>query len=324
MEANKRRKRIVALIVIGYMLIALTWWTMLLNKKSNAEYELKKELLEFKSSQGLPDFVKSMEELETELARQKKMIMGEGLAFGIMLIIGIVLIFRAFRKELHLAEKENNFLLSITHELKSPIASIQLILETFKKRQLEKSLKEELTDNAIDETKRLNALVGNLLYANKLNHGQSFIKETVDLTQLVESVTNQFRKNHNKFHFNLDVQENVIAHLDRDAITIALNNLIENAVKYSGDSRTIGISLKSKKKIDLEISDSGIGVAKAEKVNIFNKFYRVGNEDTRTTKGTGLGLYITQQIMWGLGGKISIIDNKPKGSIFKITIPKNV
>jgi len=166
MESNKRRKRIVALVVIGYMLIALTWWTMLLNKKSNSEYLLKKELLELKSSQNLPDFQLSLNSLQDELDRQRKMILGEGLAFGIMLIIGIILIFRAFRKELELAEKENNFLLSITHELKSPIASIQLILETFKKRKLENSLKEELTDNALGETKRLNALVGNLLYAN--------------------------------------------------------------------------------------------------------------------------------------------------------------
>ncbi len=324
METNKRRKRIVALIVIGYMLIALTWWTMLLNKKSNAEYQLKKELLELKSSQGLPDFVKSIEELESELSRQKKMIMGEGLTFGIMLIIGIILIFRAFKKELQLAEKENNFLLSITHELKSPIASIQLILETFKKRQLEKPLKEELTDNALDETKRLNALVGNLLYANKLNHGQSFVKESVDVSQLVNSISHQFKKIHTAFDFNLNIDEKVVAHLDRDAITIALNNLIENAVKYSGDAKKIDVSLQNNEQLELEIKDFGIGISKAEKLNIFNKFYRVGNEDTRTTKGTGLGLYITHEIIQGLGGKISITDNNPRGSIFKITIPKNV
>jgi len=203
MESKRRRKPIVAFIVIGYMLIALTWWTMLLNKKSKSEYLLKKELLELQSAQGLPDFKASITEIENEFNRQKTMILGEGFAFGVMLIIGIILIFRSFKKELHLAEKENNFLLSITHELKSPIAAVQLILETFKKRTLAPALKDELTDNAIGETKRLNALVGNLLYANKLNHGQSFIKESTNVSALIKAIVEQFRKIHSDFNFDL-------------------------------------------------------------------------------------------------------------------------
>jgi len=324
MKVNRRRLGVVAFIVIGYMLIALTWWTMLLNKKSKNEYLLKKELLELKSSQGLPDFQLSLKELDTELSRQRKMVLGEGLAFGIMLIIGIILIFRSFKKELELATKENNFLLSITHELKSPIASIQLILETFKKRKLQETLKEELTDNALGETKRLNALVGNLLYANRLNHGQSFIKETVNVSELMKGIVNQFRKIYSDFQFDLKIEKEVIAHLDRDALTIAINNLIENAVKYSGDEKSIDIRLGLNPNISIEIIDQGIGISKIEKSKIFNKFYRIGSEETRTTKGTGLGLYITYQIVLGLKGEILVKDNKPSGSIFQIIIPVNV
>lgn len=324
MDANRRRKPLVAFIVIGYMLIALTWWTILLNKKNNNEFRLKSELLELQSNGNVIDDKADILKLMVERDRQKTMILGEGLAFGVMLIIGIILIFRSFKKELQLAEKENNFLLSITHELKSPIAAIQLILETFKKRTLAPALKDELTDNAIGETKRLNALVGNLLYANKLNHGQSFIKESTDVSGLIKAIVEQFRKIHTDFNFVLENDQNVIAHLDRDALTIAVNNLIENAVKYSGTERTISVSLKESEKVHIAVKDLGIGISKTEKSKIFNKFYRVGNEDTRTTKGTGLGLYITQQIVQGLGGSISINDNTPKGSIFKITIPKNV
>jgi len=112
--------------------------------------------------------------------------------------------------------------------------------------------------------------------------------------------------------------------LDRDAITIAINNLIENAVKYSGESKEIDINMNGDNTLSIDIKDRGIGISKTEKSKIFSKFYRVGSEDTRTTKGTGLGLYITQQIIQGLGAKISIADNQPQGSIFTISIPTNV
>jgi signal transduction histidine kinase len=99
-------------------------------------------------------------------------------------------------------------------------------------------------------------------------------------------------------------------------------NLLENAVKYSPQNIDITLTIaRIKNNIQITISDKGIGIADAEKGKVFEKFYRVGNEDTRSTKGTGLGLYIVEQIVKAHQGKITISDNMPKGSVFKIVLP---
>lgn len=300
------------------MLIALIWWSVLLYTKNAELYAANMQIMtELQGSNS-----GALESLTEKFKRQKGMIIGEGLTFGLMLVIGILLIIRSYNKELQTAQKENNFLLSITHELKSPIASIQLILDTFKKRTLKPTLFEELNDNALEETSRLNALVGNLLYANKLNYGQEYHFEVLDLSTELSDVVNHLKKSHQNIQFDIGIEEGIMANVDIDAIRIALNNLLENAIKYSSHSKVIGVDLHQNKTIELQIKDQGVGIPAEEKSKIFSKFYRVGNEDTRDTKGTGLGLYICKEIVEGHDGDIRVLDNKPKGSIFKITLPK--
>jgi K+-sensing histidine kinase KdpD len=112
--------------------------------------------------------------------------------------------------------------------------------------------------------------------------------------------------------------------IDRTSFPSIILNLFENAVKYSHDNSSITISLKSQAdKIILSIADEGIGIDQKEKTLIFQKFYRIGNEETRTTKGTGLGLYITDYLIKQHGGSISVKNNQPKGSIFEVVFNKN-
>ena len=103
---------------------------------------------------------------------------------------------------------------------------------------------------------------------------------------------------------------------------MALNNLLENAVKYTPADKPVSVSLLRKKHIaQLQVADEGPGIPDKEKPKIFNKFYRVGNEETRKSKGTGLGLYLTARIVKQHKGKISISDNQPRGSVFEISLP---
>jgi signal transduction histidine kinase len=103
---------------------------------------------------------------------------------------------------------------------------------------------------------------------------------------------------------------------------MALNNLLENAVKYTPADKPVTISLQLKNNSAvIQIADNGPGIPDAEKGKVFNKFYRIGNEETRKSKGTGLGLYLTSKIIKQHNGKIAVMDNVPSGCIFEIMLP---
>jgi signal transduction histidine kinase len=126
-----------------------------------------------------------------------------------------------------------------------------------------------------------------------------------------------------KADFQFEKKDDIpIIQAEKLGMTSVTLNLLENAVKYSSESPKITVDLRHQDhKILLDIADNGIGISDKDKKRIFEKFYRVGNEDTRTTKGTGLGLFIVQQIVKAHEGKISVEDNEPKGTKFKIELP---
>ncbi|NUO03455.1 MAG: ATP-binding protein, partial [Saprospiraceae bacterium] len=113
-----------------------------------------------------------------------------------------------------------------------------------------------------------------------------------------------------------------IVNADKSGLTSVAINLLENAVKYSPEPAEIEVRLARKNgTIEFEVADNGIGIEDKEKIRIFEKFYRIGNEDTRQTKGTGLGLFIVKEVIRAHGGDIVILNNQPKGSIFRVTLP---
>ena len=149
--------------------------------------------------------------------------------------------------------------------------------------------------------------------------------EPIQLDELTIDLVDSLVEKFPKVIFTKSIQPEVSTiEGDRMGMVSVITNLIENAVKYNfTEEPKIDISLKEEnKKIILKIGDNGIGISDKEKKKIFERFYRVGNEDTRTTKGTGLGLYIVSQIVKAHQGKITVGDNQPKGTIFKIIFPK--
>jgi two-component system phosphate regulon sensor histidine kinase PhoR len=332
LESRKnKRLRILSFAIIGYMLLALAWWSYLLYVKNNDAYHAKAELLKMtKFAKGditnYEDFQLDTDylSLQKEYEKQEQMIMGEAIVLALTLIIGIWFINRGYQKQTEIAKQSRNFLLSITHELKSPLSSIKLILQTFGKRKLEQQQIEKFSKNALNETERLESLVNNLLLAARMDTTNVEIhRENIELFPLLDGIRENIIGKNPEVNIELDIKNDAILFADNKAMISIFINLIENAIKYSDKPSHIIISHSVEEKRDeIYVKDNGWGIPADEKKRIFDKFYRSGNEDTRKTKGTGLGLYIVQQIIKAHKGEIRISDNTPKGTTFNIYLPR--
>ncbi len=300
------------------MALALGWWTILLYQKVSDSYEIKSSILDASD----PSYAIAYDQLAQEHQRELFMIIGEGIVFVIILGLGLYLINRAYRKEIAIAYQKRNFLLSITHELKSPLAGVKLAFETLKKHKLEKNQEIELIDAAIDENSRLNKLVNNLLLAAKVENEYFVEKELIHLNAVIEEIIETYQFKYPEFKFEFSPSELPAILFDREGVYSIIHNLIDNSIKYSLDKKEIQISTQfHNHNIELQVADQGIGIPEHEQKHVFEQFYRVGSEDTRSASGTGLGLYIVQKIVKAHRGIIQILNNKPKGSIFKIKLP---
>ena len=307
------------------MLAALCWWAVLLHRKNTDVFKLESQLLQerFINDIGIPTVdvttLPEFTELKASYDRQMMMITGEAIVFGLVLIIGIYFINRAFNRELAIADKQKNFLLSITHELKSPLASINLILDTFIKRDLPKEKVQELSSDALQESTRLNELFNKILLATRLGTTHSFNMQETDISTLLNKTVEKFQRVYPNVKLDANIQSNMVKTVDQDAMISVVNNLLENAIKYSAKDPEIKLQLSSQgEKALLTVSDNGIGIPVKERANVFDQFYRIGSEETRTSKGTGLGLYIVKEIITAHRGKIKVTDSALGGSQFEI------
>lgn len=326
------RLSILTYVILFYMLLAFVWWSVLLYTKNRDAYLAKVELLQIgMAAEGLirnrEEFVQSerFQELNARYQRQEYMIIGESIFLILSLLAGMYLIYRAYLRELRASRQQRNFLLSITHELKSPIASIRLILETLQRRQLTPEQSQKLSDNALQETDRLTNLVEDLLLSAKLESAYEPNLTAVDLSEMLRDLIRKLEIRHPEATFIVEEKDHIPAiQADRQGLVSVFLNLLENAVKYSPSPAHITVSLDwdQADRLCIRIADHGYGIPNGEKKRVFQKFYRIGNEDTRQTKGTGLGLYIVSEIVKAHGGDIQIRDNEGGGAVFEIALPE--
>ncbi len=318
--AKKSRPLFWFYLLVVYVFIQFSWWSYLMVELNNEIYQQKTELNLLKGQSGDEIQLKG-NELEQKLHKRWTMIAGEGAVFIVVLLLGILQVRKTLKKENALTLQQKNFLLSVTHELKSPIASAKLQLQTLQKRELSKEKQQEILASAINDTDRLNNLVENILLAAKIdNNIFPLHSERVNLsdfiTQCISETTQLFNY---KQKVIMDIEKDIFMNIDKTSFLSIVLNLFENAIKYSPEESAITISLKKQyDKITFNLKDEGIGISEEEKKFVFDKFYRVGNEETRKTKGTGLGLYIVKHIVAQHNGTISVKNNSPKGSIFEI------
>lgn len=316
---------IIYLLLLAYTIAALVFWGLSLNKQSKIIYE--QQLLHLRSQVDTvtqqKSYIEQKNKLEENRERRRKQYMGEGSTFLLVILIGAAIVYSSFRRSIRLSKQQNNFMLSVTHELKSPIAAMKLNLQTLERYKLDEEKKNTLIDKCIKESNRLNDLCNNMLLASQMEGRQyKAAKEKLSFTELVSYSAKEYMQRYpSRFEDQISEEENWLQG-DKLMLQMAVSNLIENALKYSPPDTVITVKLFSKNnQACLQIMDLGVGIPDNEKHKIFRKFYRLGNENTRKTKGTGLGLYLTQRIVQQHKGKISVKDNKPIGSVFELVLP---
>lgn len=322
----KRKKLTVITIVywflLTYIVTALIFWFLSLVRQSTQMSEYK--LLQLKKD--APDYSTRVNEIEDEERRKIAQYIGEGSTFLLLILVGAVFVYQATRKQILLNTQQQNFMMAITHELKTPIAITKLNIETLLKRKLEEQQQQKLLNNALQESNRLNDLCDNILLASQIDSGDYLPdKELINLGELVAESTAYFKTRFPYQMIEETIEENVFIKGDRLLLQLAVNNLIENAIKYSEKQKPVTVLLqKNNKETQLLVKDLGKGIARQEKKKIFEKFYRAGDENTRNTKGTGLGLYLTKKIVKDHNGNITVQDNTPSGCIFAISLHTTV
>lgn len=311
-------------ILVVYIMLQFAWWAYLLSDLENTVYRHKIENAALLQHAGKVYVDNS--KLKEKLDNRIRMIAGEGTVFLIILGWGIYKTRSAFIKEVALARQQKNFLLSITHEFKSPLASVKLYLQTLQKRELDALQKDTFIKHAIQDVDRLNGLVENALFATQIERKTfSINKENQNVSEIINALISTYIQNPVKnIKIKHSIEKDVFLNVDKLGFTSIINNIFENAVKYAPENTEISIELKRlQDKVLISITDRGPGIPEVEKTKIFQKFYRIGNEETRKYKGTGLGLYIANYICELHQAKISIKDVKPNGSIFEIRFPSS-
>lgn len=296
----KRRTAIIFYILGGYVLLQFSWWAYhLVELTQNADFK------------------------GTESSNKVFMILSEGLVFFLLILAGLWIIRRSIRKELLYSDRQKNFLLSVTHELKTPIAANQLLLQTLKKRALDDDKRGELLDRALSENKRLEALIDNILNAAKIDSlNIQTNKQFTTFDDFVKSIVDNHTKTQGLEPVTIAGETETQVYIDGSTMGVVLINLLENARKYGGGQPYRILLEETKTEIICSVCDDGEGVPVNMQQEIFNKFVRVGSEETRTQKGTGLGLFIAKEFAALNGATLSYDSQYKRGAKFDLKIKK--
>jgi signal transduction histidine kinase len=244
-----------------------------------------------------------------------------------ILIFGLILTIRSVSHELELARMKSDFVSTVSHEFKSPLTSIRQLAEMLQSGRVpSEERRQKYYDVLLEQSERLALLTDNILSLAKIEEGRAeFTFETTDISVLLTEVVTsiQERVRHEGFDIGLDVEGPIpLLAVDRTALSQAVTNLVDNAIKYSGDSRRISVSASLEEQaVAIAVQDFGIGIKKEDIDRVFERFYRGGDELTRTVKGSGLGLTLVREIVAAHRGKVHVESEPGRGSVFSIRLP---
>ncbi len=258
---------------------------------------------------------------------------GEGIFFYIFIAIVVILAFGLFftlqtvNNELHLSKMKSYFMSTVSHEFKSPLTSIRQMAEMLVHGRVPtQERQQKYFTTILQQSERLSHLIDNILDFSRMEEGQKlFHFEKADIIPVVKDVVESFQNQTASLGFNISLSipeplpEMVF---DREGMEQVMNNLLDNACKYSANSRKIEVDLQLKgNRVIISVRDYGIGIRKEEQDKIFSRFYRAGEELTQTVKGSGIGLTIVKQIVEAHNGIVDVESELGKGSIFRIKLP---
>lgn len=328
-QSSRKRLRLATVIywlLLSYILAALVWWFISLEKQNRmmVEYEISR-LNSMADSLGSPGlYGEGLKKIESRKKRNTTKYIGEGTIFFLLIILGASFVYRSVRRQFRMQLQQQNFMMAVTHELKTPISVAKLNLETLQRYQLDPEKQQKLMQMTLQEIARLDTLTNNILVSSQLEGGGlNFSKEELDFSDLLKDAVQAYKNRYPERNFIERIQPEIELHGDPLLLQLMINNLLENAVKYSPKEKPVTCILeKNNSEIMLHIKDEGYGIPEDEKKKIFAKFYRIGNESTRKTQGTGLGLYLCRKIASDHNADITVTNNQPSGSNFIITFRK--
>jgi signal transduction histidine kinase len=311
-----------ALILFGIMLVFLVaqaiWWVTFMAILVDEKVELAEQM-------GASEEV--LERIHEEEVSRQIMIGLEGIVFFIVLLAGLWLIYRSFLRLGELKRHQENFLMAVTHELKTPLASIQLYLDTLESDKISVEKKQAVIPKIRQDAERLQRLIEKALEAGRFQRDRySIRRERFNLSEFLEERLAAWRRTQAAVKASISdhIEAGLVIQGDRSALKRAIDAVIENALKYNRHSEPcVELSAQQQgKRIVIEIRDNGLGIPKADLNRVFDRFYRVGDELTRGAEGSGLGLYLCREIIRAHGGSISAVsEGKGQGSSFRIELP---
>ena len=262
----------------------------------------------------------------TEFATLRWVIYLLGSLLFLLLIAGLVLIVILLLREVRLNERQSNFVSAVTHELKTPVASLKLYLDTLQLRDLPESRREDFYRTMHQDLDRLHTTINNVLNAAMYTDRPVADPQPLDLAKLARRAIELTRTRHQlpRETIQYDGPDNLMIRGNAQALETAVLNLLDNAVKYSKDRVEVRVEVRADGdgQAQLRVRDHGIGMSRAQMPFIFNRFYRIGSEARRSRPGTGLGLFIVRSVVKGHRGTVSADSPGPdKGSTFTLTLP---
>ena len=244
-------------------------------------------------------------------------------AFAVLLIAGLAAL--AVSRQLALHELKNTSVATVAHELRTPLASMRMLLDTLRDGRVsgEKQTREYL-DLIASENERLNKLAENFLTFSRFDRGtQPLNLAPVSPRTIAEQAVNTLRPRLDAAAFTFDAPENLPQiQADGDALTQVLTNLLDNALKYTGEEKRIALRVSATADgVVFAVEDNGIGLTNDERSAVFRPFYQADQKLSRTREGCGLGLAIVNRIVKAHGGEITVASEPGKGSVFSVKIP---
>src|SRR6202142_1762003 len=254
-----------------------------------------------------------------------------GVLFFVAIILGLILNTIYLVREIRRNEQHDSFINAVTHELKTPIASIRLYLQTLQHRDVDEAQRREFYRLMLDDTDRLMGTVDQVLKAGEAGHKRQDRRVPVDFSGLVRECVEVARASHHlppeSLRYEQSVNHGAAAGVlgDSEELRAAVSNVLDNAVKYSGDQVDISVRLDTpdEKRVTLSVRDQGVGIPAEELKRIFKRFYRVSNRSQSHVKGTGLGLFIVRAIARKHGGRVfAQSEGEGRGTTVVMELPR--
>lgn len=248
-----------------------------------------------------------------------------------VVLMSVLVMFAIFLgREILEVRRQDSFIDSVTHELRSPLASIKLGLQTMGRDNLGEDKREMMREMMLDDVDRLSDFVSDILQATRLAHDIDRVGIDLSAVELRELALLciagiRLRRKLEDDAIQVDIPEGLSVYTDRSALRVVVRNLIDNAVKYSADGDvavTVRAEELDERYVRLEVVDRGIGIPRADLKRVFHRFYRVPTEDVRARRGTGLGLFVVSALVRNLGGRVEADSEGPgTGTTMRVRLP---